>query len=140
MGTCTAKPTDCTGVLAAPVCGCDGVTYHDACLLHSNRQNGLAAQPAGGVCGKALAGTVTCTAFDSTACTAKNGVCSNKDDSCGGPPSVSNVGVCWVIPDTCPAADPKPAMMCSGENTCRSECAVLKAKVRYVLSDSCTAG
>jgi len=139
VGTCTSKPSamDCVNTVAAPVCGCDGVTYHDACLLHANRQNSLAEQPAGGVCSKAAAGTVTCSAFDTMSCTQKNGVCSGRDDTCSGLGNPSGVGVCWVIPTTCPAADPKLMVGCTGGGSCRSECAVLKAGVRYALSDSC---
>ena len=139
-GTCTAKPTDCANVVAATLCGCDGLTYHDACLLHLNGQNSAALQSPGAACAKAAAGTVTCSTLNSIACTAKAGVCSNKAEACGGPQPADAPGVCWILPETCPTTDPKPVLTCSGENTCRSECSVLKSKARYALSDSCTSG
>ncbi len=136
-GTCTARPTDCSGTAEAAVCGCDGFTYHDACLMHLNGENSLAA----GACNKLLASTVTCSAANDATC--KGGACGFKaDTACPG--TLPLKGICWVLPATCPSGGgtAKAAEVCNpveqGPNSfCASECTAVKTQVRYALTAMC---
>jgi hypothetical protein len=138
-GTCTARPTDCSGTAETALCGCDGFTYHDACLMHLNGQNSLAT----GACNKAALGTATCSAANDTACTVKGGVCGFRADTAC-PSTLPLKGICWVIPATCPpsAESPKGAEVCNpsqqGPNSlCATECMALKNQVRYAVTVMC---
>ncbi len=135
-GHCTKSPTDCGNTKAAVVCGCDGVTYHDACLLHQARQNANAFDS--GACVKAAEGTVTCSVVDSSACTSHGGVCGFKaENACIEAGNAK--GLCWVLPASCPGSDPNSAQGCpSGPGSdCLSECAAIKAGMFYVMPNSC---
>ena len=123
------------------MCGCDGFTYHDACLLHLNGENSLAA----GACPKTGVGstnTVTCVAPADPACTAKGGgACGFRaDTACGLQPAK---GICWVLPSTCPTGGgtAKAAEICNvgpgPSSPCESECTAVKAQVRYALTANC---
>ena len=141
-GTCTARPTDCAGTAETAMCGCDGFTYHDACLMHLNGENSLAA----GIClrtGVGSSNTVTCVAPGDPACTPAKGAgaCGFRaDTACGLQPAK---GICWVLPSTCPTGGgtAKAAEVCNvgpGPNSsCFSECAAVKAQVRYALTANC---
>jgi hypothetical protein len=141
-GTCTARPIDCSGTAETALCGCDGFTYHDACLMHLNGENSLAA----GACvrvGVTSTNTVTCSAANDPACTAKNGVCGFRADTAC-PSTLPLKGVCWVVPTICPAAAavPKGAEVCNpaqqGPNSfCVSECTAVKSQVRYAVTAMC---
>jgi hypothetical protein len=133
-GHCAPRPASCTGTKQATVCGCDGITYHDSCLLHSNGQNSSGS----GECAKADDGTLGCSSSDELACTAKGGVCAYKAElGCAAIPTV-NKGVCWILPATCPGADDQSAHSCSAEQTsCTSECLVIKSRQNYTLPATC---
>jgi hypothetical protein len=136
-GTCAARPIDCSGTAEAAMCGCDGFTYHDACLMHLNGENSLAA----GACNRLLASTVTCSAANDATC--KGGACGFKaDTACPGTLPVK--GICWVLPATCPSGGgtAKAAEVCNpvaqGPNSfCASECTAVKTQVRYALTAMC---
>ena len=142
-GTCTARPIDCNGTAEAAVCGCDGFTYHDACLMHLNGQNSLAA----GAClrvGIGTNGTVTCSSANDAACTVKTGgACGFRADTAC-PATLPLKGICWVLPATCPitAGPPKGAEVCNpiqqGPNSlCETECTAVKTQVRYAVTVMC---
>src|SRR5450631_3993299 len=139
-GTCTARPTDCAGTAETAMCGCDGFTYHDACLMHLNGENSLAA----GIClrtGVGSSNTVTCVAPGDPACTPAKGAgaCGFRaDTACGLQPAK---GICWVLPSTCPTGGgtAKAADICNvgPGSSCVSECAAVKAQIRYALTANC---
>jgi len=124
------------------MCGCDGFTYHDACLMHLNSQNSLAA----GACNKVGVGpgtAVTCSAANDAACTVKGGVCGFRADAAC-PATLPVKGICWVLPAACPTAGAtaKAAEVCNpsaqGPNSfCVSECTALKNQERYALTAMC---
>lgn len=134
QGHCTPSPTDCSDVKSTVVCGCDGLSYHDPCLLHQNRQNSAGLDT--GACAKVAQGTVTCTADDDSACTDLGGVCALKvEASCAVAP---NKGLCWILPAACPGSDDQTAQSCATEqNACMSECSAIKAQQSYLVSASC---
>jgi hypothetical protein len=120
------------------VCGCDGITYHDSCLLHSNGQNSAASSS--GACAKAAQDTLGCSSIDDAACTAKGGICAYKAElGCSVIPTV-NKGVCWILPASCPGSDDPSAHSCGAEQdpSCASECAVIQSRQSYTLPDTCT--
>jgi hypothetical protein len=121
------------------MCGCDGITYHDSCLMHLKGQNSLAA----GACLRTAQSTLTCAFANDPACTAKGAVCGLKADTACGPVPVAG-GICWVVPASCPngGGTAKPAEVCNlGQGgpatTCVSECNAVKAQVRYGLTANC---
>ena len=134
-GHCTPRPTSCSGIKQATVCGCDGITYHDACLLHSNGQN---SNPiSSGECAKGADTTLTCTSSDEAACTAKGGLCAFKGELSCIIPTV-NKGVCWILPANCPGSDDQRAHSCNAEqSSCTSECTVIKSRQNYSLPPGC---
>jgi hypothetical protein len=118
------------------VCGCDGITYHDLCLLHLNGQNSAASSS--GACAKAAPGTLGCSSIDDAACTAKGGICAYKAEvSCSTLPQV-DTGVCWILPASCPGSDDQSARSCTEQGpACASECAVIQSSQRYTLPNAC---
>lgn len=135
-GHCAPTPSDCGNTKLAVVCGCDGVTYHDACLLHQARQNASALD--NGACSKMLDTTVTCTEVDAQKCTLLGGVCGFKAENVCIAVGPGNTGTCWVLPASCPGSDDKTAQTCLAENTsCTSECDAIKNGQRYALPDLC---
>ena len=135
-GHCTASPSDCGNTKLAVVCGCDGVTYHDACLLHQARQNSSALDS--GACSKVVDTTVTCTDLDAQKCTELGGVCGFKADNACIAVGPGNIGICWVLPASCPGSDDKLAQVCVGANTsCTSECDAIKNGQRYAMPNQC---
>lgn len=136
-GHCSPRPTTCTGTKQETVCGCDGITYHDSCLLHSNGQNGSPSST--GACAKSDSGTLTCSSDDEASCVAKGGLCGFKAAlDCSIIPTVKT-GVCWILPTTCPGVDDPNAHSCSSANpqSCASECTVIKSRELYTLPNTC---
>ena len=133
-GRCAARPTDCNNTKQAVLCGCDGLTYHDGCLLHANGQNSAAS----GGCLKADANTLTCTFLDDSACTNAGAECALKAEACANV-GANELGICWVLPVTCPGSDDQTVESCSEQNhpACLSECAAIQAKQRYSAAGNC---
>ncbi|MET0793100.1 MAG: hypothetical protein ABW061_16390, partial [Polyangiaceae bacterium] len=135
-GHCTPIPSDCGNTKLAVVCGCDGVTYHDPCLLHRARQNSIALDS--GACSKAAESTIACTQLDSAKCSELSGVCGFKAENACIAAGPGATGICWVLPASCPGSDDKTAQSCQAENTgCTSECEAIKNGQRYALPDQC---
>lgn len=135
-GNCLPTPTHCDGEKLAVVCGCNGVTYHDACLLHHGRTNSAALD--GGACSKAGDGTVTCTENDSLKCSDLGGVCGFKTENACIASGPVNMGICWVLPASCPGSDANTVQTCDGQNTaCISECDAIQQTLRYAVPNHC---
>jgi hypothetical protein len=112
-GTGTCQPVETTEAKAAPVCGCDGVTYWNSRLgaasPHSIRADG--ACPAG-------EGTKGCST--SGGCAAEAGErCAYARDTCS---SALGAGTCWVVPASC-SETKVVAKRCEGGS--QSSCAKL---------------
>ena len=126
-GRCTARGPDCAGDKAAfdPVCGCDGITYWNSCVIEHEGFN------------VAMAGE--CTGNDRPTCTRDQGGdscptrlhahCYRPVDRCGdGSPMM---GVCWVLPAACPQNEPQTERYCggtAGSARCIGLCEVIDAE------------
>lgn len=65
MGVCKLRPDDCVGEPLDPVCGCDLVTYDNACLAHAAGVDALAGRcPIGPPCSSFM----PCALSDTTEC------------------------------------------------------------------------
>jgi hypothetical protein len=96
-GRCESLPVLCDN-RASPVCGCDGVNYWNDCL----RRRGSVEAMTPGECPTTL---LPCGGRHDVPCPVAGAVCaklsSRRTDPCIAPPG----GVCWVLPDECPAPD-----------------------------------
>jgi hypothetical protein len=94
---------------------------------------------ASGACSVATtASTVACDSDDAMACTDKGGICAFQAlIDCSVIPTTKENGVCWILPAACPDSDDETAQSCVGAQSCVSECAVIKAKHRYMLPLTC---
>jgi hypothetical protein len=111
-GTCTNIPLTCSTTLA-PVCGCDGISYDNACLADAASVG--------------VAHTGLC-AGDSSACGGASGatcgtgeICKRPDGACAS----DAAGFCEPAPATCPALV-DPACGCNGttySNACVADAA-----------------
>jgi Kazal-type serine protease inhibitor-like protein len=126
-GRCEALPEVCTEILD-PVCGCDGVSYGNACDAHF-RGVSIASL---GVCAPANAGTV-CGGLLGTQC-GEGELCNYPiEASCG---AADQTGTCAAIPDVCPDIF-LPVCGCDG-NTYPSSCNANAAGVSVASEGACS--
>ncbi len=108
-----------------PVCGCDGITYWNTCVIVSN---GINVAMAGECTGS---GRPTCTrTAGGDACPPRtHSHCYRPVEMCGDPSPMN--GVCWVLPEECPANEPQTERYCggtAGEARCIGLCEVIDAE------------
>jgi hypothetical protein len=122
-GICTNRPTTCPTTIA-PVCGCDGTTYDNACIANAAGVN-VASEGAcqGGACGGEAGDTCENDQFCKTAL----GVCDENAE-----------GVCTDIPAACPT-NVDPVCGCDGE-TYSNACVADGAGVNIASVGACPAG
>lgn len=124
-GECAPRPEACKGTDAvfAPVCGCDAMTYFSACVAAREGTN----VASNGECNTATGVACTRTAGgDSCSPTRKLARCYRPRTDCN--QASPSTGTCWVLPDECPANEPKDAYYCrgtAGEAACVGLCEVL---------------
>ena len=126
-GHCTARGPECRGDDAEfdPICGCDGITYWNTCVIEYEGFN------------VAMAGE--CTGNNRPTCTRAAGGdscperlhahCYRPVEVCGDPSPTS--GVCWVLPNECPDNEPQTQRYCggtAGEMRCIGLCEVIEAE------------
>ena len=123
-GECHRRPLLCSPD-AAPVCGCNGVTYWNDCL----RSAGGVAASTPGECSTSVAcgGPLDCP--DPQASCAHLVV---SGSSC--PPNVP--GACWVVPPSCPAGAPVAWRPCGG-GACADLCGAIRSGMPQLQASSC---
>lgn len=127
LGECTAIPGACPDVVM-PVCGCDGVTYGNACEAAAA---GISVQHDGACTG----GGTSCGGFGGATCPAGE-YCDYPIDpagvSCG---AADGTGTCTRVPDACPTVV-IPVCGCDG-TTYYNDCAAAAAGVSVQHTGAC---
>jgi hypothetical protein len=127
QGTCTMRGPECRGASAAfePVCGCDGITYWNSCVIEHE--------------GFSVASQGECTGANRPKCTRDGGSdscparghahCYRPVEMCGD--TSPTMGVCWVLPDECPEDEAQNQRYCGGTDgsaRCIGLCEVIDAE------------
>ncbi len=119
-GTCQARPLTCDNTMA-PVCGCDGVDYWNDCL---RQRDGVPAS----IMGECATEVTTC---DPTRpCPVPDAVCTAQ--AIGLHCTMPSGGICYVLPDTCPAGQAMDLHICgSGHAPCVDLCTAVGSGQPY---------
>jgi hypothetical protein len=122
-GTCELFPALCPSV-EEPVCGCDGITYLDDCLRKANGATGSRQGPC------RLDDGTTCGGLQNVAC--PTGTVCGRLLGFGGPCDPSALGMCWMLPATCPTGpSPNRWDACGPGPQCASTCEAIKSGGAY---------
>ncbi|MFO0613309.1 MAG: hypothetical protein U0414_12010 [Polyangiaceae bacterium] len=112
-----------------PVCGCDGSTYWNAALA---AKKGVSVSAMGECATPDLCGGKTGAMCDAGA------TCNYRVDSDVDCNIADLSGVCWVIPDTCPAVTGfGPNTRACGSLSCTDECDLIKLQTPWYVDNTC---
>jgi hypothetical protein len=135
LGFCLPIPPDCPESTQSPVCGCDNVTYLNACQASQHGQSLSAGNACVPNCGPLFDAGCPDGSFCEFA--ASTGTTSSSSSVCGNNTNVP--GVCANIPATCSGVAESPVCGCDGK-TFASHCDAQKAEVSVAAQGACTCG
>jgi hypothetical protein len=126
-GRCQPRGPECRGTNAVfdPVCGCDGITYWNTCVIEHEGFNAALH----GECTGSSRPTCTRDGGGDSCPTRLHAHCYRPVTMCGNPSPT--MGVCWVLPDACPANEPQTQRYCggtAGSMRCIGLCEVIDAE------------
>jgi hypothetical protein len=130
-GACELRPFEVCASELKTVCGCDGVVYWNDCL---RMRDGVAASTAG-ECTGALP-FAACGGPGNVSCPVADARCNHLSPSSGSGCVLPAAGVCWVLPEVCPAEAGVPEWhSCSVSATaCTDLCTAINSGDAYQMS------
>ncbi len=127
-GVCQVAPSDCPDE-PQEVCGCDGVTYWNVCLLQRDKVS--ASTP-----GPCQLDALPCD--DATSCGVPDAFCDRVQFH---GPCMPGGGFCHVLPDTCPTDQGTPVVACGppggGHKVCTSVCDAIRSEMPFTFDRMC---
>lgn len=123
-GKCEAIPaTEANN--RAPVCGCDGITYWNVSVA---AKRGMSVGKDNGACGQQE--RVVCGGIAGPNCPS-NAKCNYRVGNQEDCKAKDDTGVCWMTPQTCPAASViNRGVACTG-GACQNECELINAQASW---------
>jgi hypothetical protein len=150
-GACEPRPVICEED-AAPVCGCDGITYWNDCLRRAAGTTAMTdgeCGPSGRLCGIVLPSKVPPGGPPGPGEPAPGAETCPQDTYCarllgpsGGPPvecPADAPGTCWALPAVCPTVGTGPDrwLACGPPDGCKTTCDAIRSRQPHRRAKAC---